>query len=231
MSKWARQARTAADVFHELRRALYLTDSVPRGPTLLEIPFDLLLGDAAPIVHPLLQSSRPTANADEIKAATDALASAETPLIIAEYVGRTADERQDLVRVAEALGAPVFEFMSPAFRTFPRNHPLHGAGAVEPVVGEADAILVAGCNAPWHPPLQALKPGCRVIHLEEDPLRPRAPPAASRECDLRRRDHRPDAADDAVLVREKALRAVPGVDGSARDEPWNRARRQARAAQ
>jgi len=175
VTKWARQARTSAEVMHELRRALYLTDSVPRGPTLLEIPFDLLLGPASPIVHPLLRSSRPTANADEIDAATEALASAETPLIITEYLGRTSDVRQDLVRVAEALGAPVFEFMSPAFRSFPRNHPLYGAGAVEPVVGQADAILVAGCNAPWHPPLQSLKPGCTVIHLEEDPLRPHAP--------------------------------------------------------
>jgi acetolactate synthase-1/2/3 large subunit len=34
---------------------------------------------------------------------------------------------------------------------------------------------VAGANAPWHPPLPALRPGVRVIHLEEDPLRPRAP--------------------------------------------------------
>jgi len=175
VTKWARQARTAADVVHELRRARYLTDSVPRGPTLLEIPFDLLLGQASSILHPLLRSSQPMANPDEIAAATEALASAETPLIITEYVGRTSDERQDLVRVAEALGAPVFEFMQPAFRTFPRNHPLYCAGAVEPVLGQADAILVAGCNAPWHPPLQALKPDCKVIHLEEDPLRPRAP--------------------------------------------------------
>lgn len=42
------------------------------------------------------------------------------------------------------------------------------------VLGEADAILLAGCNAPWHPPRQDLRPGCAVIHLEEDPLRPRA---------------------------------------------------------
>ena len=174
-TKWARQARTPADVAHELRRALYLASSVPRGPTLLEIPFDLMLAPAPPIVHPPLTPARPVANREEIKTAADVLLGAKTPLIITEYLGRTPEEREDLVRVAEALGAPVFEFMQPAFRTFPRNHPLYGAGKVEPVLGEADAILVAGCNAPWHPPLQALNRECKVIHLEEDPLRPRAP--------------------------------------------------------
>ena len=175
VTKWAKQARTRSDLAHELRRALYLAESVPRGPTLLEIPFDLLIGPASPISHRPLPPSRPTANAVEIGTAADVLSQAQTPLIIAEYVGRTSDERQDLVRIAETLGAPVFEFMQPAFRAFPRNHPLYGAGEVEPVLGEADAILVAGCSAPWHPPLQALKPGCEVIQLEEDPLRPRAP--------------------------------------------------------
>jgi acetolactate synthase-1/2/3 large subunit len=48
-------------------------------------------------------------------------------------------------------------------------------GSVEPVLERADAIVVAGANAPWHPPNAALRPGCAVIHLEEDPLRPRAP--------------------------------------------------------
>jgi acetolactate synthase-1/2/3 large subunit len=48
-------------------------------------------------------------------------------------------------------------------------------GTVEPVLGRADAIVVAGSSAPWHPPQAALRPGCAVIHLEEDPLRPRAP--------------------------------------------------------
>jgi hypothetical protein len=81
---------------------------------------------------------------------------------------------------AEALSAPVFEFMQPAYHNFPRTHPLYGAGPVEAVLGEADAVLLAGCNVPWHPPRQQLRPGCAVIHLEEDPLRPRARTGAIR---------------------------------------------------
>lgn len=173
--KWAKQARTPSDVPHELRRALYFAEAVPRGPTLLEIPFDLLLGEACGI-KPLPLASAPTvASGDQVTAIAEVLSQAKNPLIIAEYAGRTAQERATLVKLAEALGAPVFEFMLPAYHTFPRTHPLYGAGPVEPVLSKADAILIAGCNAPWHPPLLALASGCAVIHLEEDPLRPRAP--------------------------------------------------------
>src|SRR5262249_44693174 len=63
----------------------------------------------------------------------------------------------------------------PAYHNAPRGHPLVMPGTVEPVLERADAIVVAGSNAPWHPPSSALRPGCAGIHLEEDPLRPRAP--------------------------------------------------------
>jgi acetolactate synthase-1/2/3 large subunit len=47
-------------------------------------------------------------------------------------------------------------------------------GTVEPVLDQADVIIVAGSNAPWHRPSAVQRPGCVVVHLEEDPLRPRA---------------------------------------------------------
>jgi acetolactate synthase-1/2/3 large subunit len=68
----------------------------------------------------------------------------------------------------------VFEFMQPAHHNVPRSHPLAMLGPVEPVLDRADTILIAGANGPWHPPRQRLRSGCAVIHLEEDPLRPRA---------------------------------------------------------
>jgi acetolactate synthase-1/2/3 large subunit len=45
--KWAKEAKTPGDLVNELRRALYLCEAVPRGPTLLAIPFDLLLAPVA----------------------------------------------------------------------------------------------------------------------------------------------------------------------------------------
>jgi hypothetical protein len=42
--KWSKRARTPPELVHELRRACFVAESVARGPTVLEIPFDLLVG-------------------------------------------------------------------------------------------------------------------------------------------------------------------------------------------
>jgi len=36
---------TPSDLVHELQRARFIAESVPMGPTLLEMPFQLLMGD------------------------------------------------------------------------------------------------------------------------------------------------------------------------------------------
>ncbi|OBJ11100.1 hypothetical protein A5625_09850 [Mycobacterium sp. 1465703.0] len=172
--KWTKRARTPSDLVHELRRARFIAESVPLGPTLLEIPFQLLMDEGHPEI-PAWASPEPIVAAPkQIDQVARILASAANPIIVTEHGGRTGNERDALVSIAEALSAPVFEFWNPAYHNFPRSHPLYGAGPVEAVLGEADAVLLAGCNGPWHPPNAALRPGCAVIHLEQDPLRPRA---------------------------------------------------------
>lgn len=172
--KWNHRARTPSELVHELRRACFIAQSVPLGPTMLEIPVDLLM-TAGPteiaVWVPPVPVVAPPAQIDEV---ARILSDAANPVIITEHGGRTDQERGALVAIAECLSAPVFEFMMPAYHNFPRAHPLYGAGPVEEVIGEADAVLLAGCNAPWHPPHQPLASGCAVIHLDEDPLRPRA---------------------------------------------------------
>ncbi len=172
--KWAKRARTPSELVHELRRACFIAQSIPLGPTALEVPVELLMGEAYREIPTWVPPVPVVATPEQIDQAAQILADASNPLIITEHGGRTDDERYALVRIAEALSAPVFEFMMPAYHNFPRSHPLYGAGPVEDVLGEADAILLAGCNAPWHPPHPQLRPGCPVIHLDEDPMRPRA---------------------------------------------------------
>ena len=172
--KWTKRARTPSELVHELRRACFFAQSIPLGPTLLEIPVDLLMIPGHP-ESPTWFAPAPLIEAPaQIEEVAVIMSNADNPLIITEHGGRSDEERAALVAIAEALSAPVFEFMMPAYHNFPRTHPLYGAGPVEAVLGDADAILLVGCNAPWHPPQQTLKTGCAVIQMEEDPLRPRA---------------------------------------------------------
>ncbi|MGY4652879.1 hypothetical protein [Mycobacterium sp. URHB0021] len=169
-----KRARTPSDLVHELPRAHFLAESVPIGPTLREIPFQLLMGEGHPEVPAWVSPAPVVATPEQIDRVAEILVGATNPIIITEHGGRTDNDRTALTNIAEALSAPVFEFWNPAYHNFPRSHRLYGAGPVEAVLGEADAVLLAGCNGPWHPPYAGLRPGCAVVHLEQDLLRPRA---------------------------------------------------------
>ncbi|HKO17966.1 MAG TPA: thiamine pyrophosphate-dependent enzyme [Acidobacteriaceae bacterium] len=172
--KWSKRARTPSDLVHELRRARVIAESVPLGPTLLELPWQLLKDEGHREITTWASPTPVVAPPTQICEVAEILAAAANPIIITEHGGRTDKARDSLITVAEALSAPVFEFWNPAYHNFPRSHPLYGAGPVEAVLGEADTILLAGCNGPWHPPPAALRPGCAVIHVEQDLMRPRA---------------------------------------------------------
>jgi acetolactate synthase-1/2/3 large subunit len=101
---------------------------------LLTVPFDQLLSPTplppAPRIEPHAVMAVPV-QLDEIAAL---LAGAEEPVIITDHGGRTEAERAVLVGLAQALAAPVFEFMLPAYHNVPRSHPLSMLGPVEPVL-------------------------------------------------------------------------------------------------
>src|SRR5215831_1085464 len=172
--KWAKESKTPADLVHELRRALYFAETIPRGPTLLTVPFDQLMSPTPLPPAPRIEPHPVMAAAAQLDEIATLLGGAEDPIIITDHAGRTEEERAALIGLAETLSAPVFEFMLPAYHNVPRSHPLAMLGPVEPVIERADVILIAGANGPWHPPQLPLRPGCRIIHLEEDPLRPRS---------------------------------------------------------
>jgi acetolactate synthase-1/2/3 large subunit len=79
-----------------------------------------------------------------------------------------------LVRLAEALGMPVFEQAS-THLNFPQTHPLYAGGDPTPYLAEADAIVVVEADAPWFPDLKAPRPETPVIQIGEDPLFSRYP--------------------------------------------------------
>ena len=173
--KWGKELKVAGDVENDLRRAFYLADLPPRGPTLLSVPFEILMRPVAPMRHAKLDAEPVMATMQTLQRVADQLAASNNPIIITEYGGRTAAQVATLTALAETLGAPVFESAIPSYHNFPRHHPLHGNGPVEEVLAEADFILSAGCNGPWHPPGLTLGEACQVAVFDEEPLRPRSP--------------------------------------------------------
>lgn len=205
--KWAKEAKTPGDLVHELRRALYLAEAIPRGPTLLSVPFDLLMSPVPLEPRPAIEPRPLLAAPEQLDEIAALLLGADEPIIITEHGGRTEAEGAALIGLADALGAPVFECMMPAYHNVPRTHPLAMLGPVEPVLEHADVILIAGANAPWHPPQRPLRPDCRVIHVEEDPVRPRAAYWGYRTTDAVAGDRRLNL--QGILQRVQRQRSSP----------------------
>ena len=45
VTKWAKEVKASADLATDIRRAWYFAESVPRGPTLVSVPFDVLMSE------------------------------------------------------------------------------------------------------------------------------------------------------------------------------------------
>jgi acetolactate synthase-1/2/3 large subunit len=176
--KWDYELKRFDQLETVVDRALALAQAEPRGPVYLTLPREVLAerheaieyADPARAVVPAATVPDPTA----VDAAAAILAGARNPIVIVKALGRDPAAVPVLVRLAEALGAPVFDQFH-TYVNFPQDHPLHGGFEAAPHLEEADAILVVESDVPWFPAMKSPKPETRVIHLGVDPLFSRYP--------------------------------------------------------
>ncbi len=174
--KWSSGIASSTLIPATIQRACQLAMNSPRGPVFIGLPmeflFDTMSIDApASPVFPL----PPTSSPQGLEELADLMGNAENPLIITEASGRNITVVQRLVELAELIGAAVIETRSCTYLNFPRNHPLHGGFQPREFLQEADLILLLAAVAPWHPPSMRLKPGVKVVVLDENPLRQELP--------------------------------------------------------
>ena len=176
--KWDYELKRFDQLETVVDRALTLAQSEPRGPVYLTLPREVLAerhdaieySDPPRAAVPAATLPDPAA-VDEVAAI---LAAARNPIIITKAAGRDPAAVPALVRLAETLGAPVFDQFH-TYVNFPQDHDLHGGFEAAPHLDEADAILVIESDVPWFPQMKRPKPETRVIHLGVDPLFSRYP--------------------------------------------------------
>jgi acetolactate synthase I/II/III large subunit len=176
--KWDYELKRFDQLETVVDRALTLAQSEPRGPVYLTLPREVLAerhdaieySDPPRAAVPAATLPDPAA-VDEVAAI---LAGARNPIIITKAAGRDPAAVPALVRLAETLGAPVFDQFH-TYVNFPQDHDLHGGFEATPHLDEADAILVIESDVPWFPQVKRPRPETRVIHLGVDPLFSRYP--------------------------------------------------------
>lgn len=176
-AKWDYELRFPEQALEVIDRAYAIASSTPRGPVYMSLPREVLCegcpreGLDAPLA---IQPARAAPDPAALSEAARILAEAERPVIFAQRGASDEAGFAALSRWAEAWAIPVCQYWAVQLAV-PTDHPMHVDQNPEPWLGEADVVLVIDALAPWSPDAHGPKPGCKVIHLGEDPLYARFP--------------------------------------------------------
>jgi benzoylformate decarboxylase len=178
VTKWAHEVNHALNVPQALRRAFKVAEEPPQGPVVLSIPVDVMDQEAEVQIEPTRFTRwrvRPERSA--VEEAARVLGGASRPmLLVGDGIGLSGAQ-QELGRVAELLGAPIYQGYS-SERNVPVDHPLGqaalpfiGSGAIKSVLARHDALLAVGTPLfrVVFPDLEGMvPPGMSVVHVDLD---------------------------------------------------------------
>jgi tartronate-semialdehyde synthase len=125
VTKWSVTVREPALVPRVFQQAFHLMRSGRPGPVLIDLPFDVQMGEIEfdPDTYEPLPVYKPKATLAQIEKALAMLNDAERPLIIAGGGIINADASSLLVEFAEIIGVPVIPTLM-GWGSIPDNHPL-----------------------------------------------------------------------------------------------------------
>src|SRR5713226_4255083 len=159
-------------------KAYRIAMTEPKGPVYVCLDTDVQEQKiTTPTIVPHAQLFRapagPGANPESLRRASQFLAEAQWPVIVAGEVGRNPKALPALLDIAEALGAPVID--SDGRYAFPSTHPLNLTTAREEALRGADVVLaldVPSLGVPLGPSVRergnfapVIPPSCKVIHI------------------------------------------------------------------
>jgi len=175
--KWDYELRSGSDLGEVVDRALAIAASDPTGPVYLTLPREVLAAPhtgPGPTAAPIMQPGSVVPEPSTLVSAADALAAADNPILITRSAGRDPDAVASLGRLADVLGAPVFD-PYPTHSNLDLTHPLLLVAAPDRFLAEADAVVVVDADVPWTPKRARPSPSATVIGIGTDPLHVRYP--------------------------------------------------------
>ena len=182
-TKFAAEVDRIEDLPSAIRRAIQAATTPPTGPVFLSLPVDVQMEEAELDLRPAAaidRRIRPTH--ESLKNAADVLLAARQPAILVGSRVQEAGAVDELVRVAQRLGVPVFSESSynHGRLSFPADHPLYGqvlplwSPEIQERLRPYDALLVVGMDLlrsyVYHAPEQPLPRGIRIVQIDESPF-------------------------------------------------------------
>ena len=176
VTKWSTMVVDPSSLLRVLRRAIKIAATPPMGPVYVCLPMDVLDAPAVEEVRPTsIPSTRVRPDDTLIGEAARMLAGGETPMIFIGDGIAYSGAQEELTRVAELLGAEVWEADSGEVN-MSYSHPLYmgmtghmfGQNSL-PIMRKGDAVLVAGTYLlpEVFPELgEIFSPGAKVVHVD-----------------------------------------------------------------
>ena len=176
--KWDYELRNFAQLETVVDRALAVAQAEPQGPVYLTLPREVLAEKHEVFEYaPASRAPRPgavVASPEAIAETARLLTAARNPIILTKAAGRDPQAVPALVKLAEALGAPVIDQFH-TYMNFPQDHPLHAGFDATPYLDDADCIVAVESDVLWYPALKAPRPETKIVQIAVDPLYARYP--------------------------------------------------------
>jgi acetolactate synthase-1/2/3 large subunit len=180
--KYDNEIRTGRNVKQVVHRALQLAHSDPRGPAYLVGAREIMEEEIPPanVDATDFQPISPGALAEgDVALLVEELQKAKRPVVVTSYLGRNHAAVAELQRLTKRLGIGVLEPV-PVYMNFPANDPLYQGNywnqpKQNPVLAEADMILLLDVDVPWMPSVNKPSPNARIFHIDLDPLKQQMP--------------------------------------------------------
>ncbi len=179
MTKWAYQIERVSDLPQAVHRAIKVATTPPTGPVFLGLPMDIMMAEAELSLSPPPQvGPRIRGDLAAMRQAAMLLAHAQHPVIIVGDGVSKSDALDEIVAVAEVLGARVVSGTLPNTTSFPTDHPLYQGRmprtqhAVRASLQEADVVFAVGADMftmSVYSDIDPLPPEVSVVCLDVDP--------------------------------------------------------------
>ncbi len=178
MVKWDYEMKRGDQAASVVDRALELAVSSPKGPVYLSLPREVL-GEAVTTPTESNRAHRaqphsPVPVPADIERLADWIAAARAPLIITGLLGQDPRDAVVLTRLAEHWALPVIPFNARYF-AISATHPMFQGSSPQPLLGEADLVVVLESDVPWIPSREQPSKDARIVQIGEDPLYARYP--------------------------------------------------------
>jgi acetolactate synthase-1/2/3 large subunit len=176
--KWDYEMKRGDQAASVVDRALEIATASPQGPAYLSLPREVL-GEVMSAASESNRTHRaiprpPEARANDIDTLADWIAAAKNPLIITGMLGKDPNDSVVLARLAERYALPVVPFNTRYF-ALSADHPMFQGSTPDPLLQDADLVIVFETDVPWLPGKVSPPTGARVVQIGEDPLHGRLP--------------------------------------------------------